>query len=330
MTTISVISPTYNAERTILKTIKSVQQQTYKNLEIIVINDGLSDRTLELLETVADARLKTYSYPNGGLPTARNRGIERAQGEYISFIDADDFWTEDKLEKQLTALQTNPDAGVAYSWFTIAIESENNSGDTSFVLGKKVFFSGDVYERLLVDNFIGNGSNILIRSSVLKRVGNFDPTLKSCEDWDYFLRLASQVNFAVVPKYQVFYRKGEGTMSSKGLVMEREGLKVIDKTFQNISRSPSRLKNKSTASFYRYCGKIYIDNAAKAEDVQRSKHKLAQAISLNPLIIFQADTYILAAKILLIQLLPGKLAKNIISVLKKLFLGRKMSKSDLI
>ena len=327
MPTISVIIPAYNVERTILQTISSIQKQTFKDLEIIVINDGSSDRTLELLSTVTDARLKVYSYPNGGLPTARNRGISRARGEYISFIDADDLWTVDKLEKQLAALQANPNAGVAYSWFTAMIEPKD-VGDVSFVLGKKAFFQGNVYDRLLIDNFVGNGSNLLVKSSAIESVGNFDPTLKACEDWDYYLRLARQTDFAVVPEYQIFYRKTAGTMSSHGSTMEREGLKVIDKVFNSVTQSQS-LKNKSIANFYRYCGKVYIDNAVTPEDVRQSKQKLIKAIALNPGIIFSSDTWILFFKIVLIQLLPKQLAKNIISILKKLFVNKKISNPDL-
>ncbi len=92
MPKISVVVPAYNSQNTISETITSVLQQTFSDFELIVINDGSTDRTLELLSDVKDARLKVYSYPNGGLPTARNRGIVRATGEFISFIDADDLW----------------------------------------------------------------------------------------------------------------------------------------------------------------------------------------------------------------------------------------------
>lgn len=98
MLKISVIIPAYNSGNTILETIASVLEQTESDFELIVINDGSTDNTLELLETVRDDRLKIYSYPNGGLPTARNRGIANSNGEFISFLDADDLWTKDKLE----------------------------------------------------------------------------------------------------------------------------------------------------------------------------------------------------------------------------------------
>jgi glycosyltransferase involved in cell wall biosynthesis len=319
MTIISVIIPTYNAQRTILATIKSVQQQTYKDIEIIVINDGSSDRTLEVLETVNDRRLKVYSFPNGGLPTARNRGITLAKGEYLSFIDADDLWTPDKLEKQLAALQAKPEASVAYSWTAVMLESENYLGKLDFFSGKRVAFTGDVYAKLLVNNFVGNGSNILIKREAIDLVGNFDPSFKSCEDWDYYLRLAAKCRFVVVPEHQILYRKTAGTMSSKGLVMETEGLKVIDKVYQTVPQKLQHLKKRSIANFYLYCGKIHVDCSVCSSDLSRGKAKLAQAIALDPLILFSSDTYILLSKILLKQLLPDSMVKGLISVLKKPF-----------
>ena len=107
MPTISVIIPAYNAEKTIFETIDSIRKQTFEDFEIIVIDDGSEDKTLEIVESIADERIKLFSYPNGGLPIARNRGIEHSLGDFLSFIDSDDLWTPDKLELQLTALLNN-------------------------------------------------------------------------------------------------------------------------------------------------------------------------------------------------------------------------------
>ena len=328
MATISVIIPAYNAQSTILETIKSVQKQTFKDIEIIVINDGSKDGTLELLKSVGDLskaealrdrRLKVYSYPNGGLPTARNRGIAKAQGEYLSFIDADDLWTPDKLEKQLAALQANPQASVAYSWIAVMLEADRHLDRVRFFSGKKVKFQGDVYKILLVDNFIGNGSNILIKRNVIDLVGNFDPSFASCEDWDYYLRLAAKCRFAVVPEHQILYRKTAGAMTSKGSIMEREGLRVIDKVYQTIPRKLQYLKKRSTANFYRYCGKIYVDCGIKRQDLKKGKIRLFKAIALDPLILLSVETHILIFKIILKQLFPDRIVKGLIAALKKPF-----------
>ncbi|WP_329607065.1 glycosyltransferase family A protein [Planktothrix agardhii] len=103
MPLISVIIPAYNAEKTIQETIYSVLKQTWQDFELIVINDGSQDATLEVLSSIQDPRLRILSYSNAGLASSRNRGITEATGEYISFMDADDLWTPDKLEAQFQA-----------------------------------------------------------------------------------------------------------------------------------------------------------------------------------------------------------------------------------
>ncbi len=194
MPTISIIVPAYNAERTIVETVTSVQQQTYSDFELIVINDGSTDQTLELLGKVQDPRLKVYSYENGGLSVARNRGIAQASGEFIAFLDADDLWTTDKLELQLTALQQHPEAGVAYSW-TLFMDEKGEL----FHADKPIFFEGNVCAQLLVSNFLASGSNPLIRTQAVTSIGEFDPLVSGAADWDYWLRLAARWHFVVVP-----------------------------------------------------------------------------------------------------------------------------------
>ena len=115
---ISIIIPAYNAEKYLESTIQSVINQTYTDWELIIINDGSNDGTLELISNFKDrdSRIKVFSYENAGVAHSRNRGIAKARGEYIAFLDADDLWTPNKLEMQLEALQNNLDVGVAYSW----------------------------------------------------------------------------------------------------------------------------------------------------------------------------------------------------------------------
>lgn len=278
MPTISVVIPAYNADRTILETVESVQQQTFSDFELIVINDGSTDRTPELLQSVEDQRLKIFSYENGGLPIARNRGISHATGEFITFLDADDLWTPDKLELQLAALQQHPEAGVAYSWTYFMHEKENiiHPGD-------RIFFEGNVQANLLVHNFIDSGSNVLIRRQAVESVGDFDPTCAGCADWDYWLRLAASWHFVVVPKHQIFYRISSGSMSAKVEVMEEVGLTVVEKAFRSVSPELQLLKNQSLARVYGYSAHLYLQHSGNGTDtVDRAGQKLWMAIRLYP------------------------------------------------
>lgn len=321
MPLVSVIIPAYNAEKTILETIQSIQVQTLSDLEIIVINDGSTDETVALVEAIADPRIRIISYENGGLPTARNRGIRNATGEFLSFIDADDLWTPDKLELQVEALRQNSEAGVAYSWTAFIDEK------SQFLYAwEPLFYAGNIYPDLLIRNFISNGSNILVRRSTVERVGEFDPTLKSVEDWEYYLRLAAISPFVLVPHYQILYRRSTQAMTSNVEVMEQANLTVIERAFQVAPPELQHLKSQSLANAYRYLAKQHFFNGMNQKKISDLTHrtslkkankKFLKAIQLDPKILFHRETQRLLIKLITVQLLPEKLANSLIQWVQK-------------
>lgn len=304
--TISVIIPAYNAAKTILETIQSIQQQTCSDFELIVINDGSTDNTLDVLATVADPRLKVFSYENGGLPVARNRGIERATGNYLTFIDADDLWTPDKLEAQLEALQHHPDTGAVYSW--TAFIDENSQ---FLYAWKPLYFQGNVYPNLLIENFISSGSNIMVRRQYIDLAGRFDPTLKSAEDWDYYLRLAALCPFALVPKYQILYRRSAQSMTSKVDVMEKNCLRVLERAFQVAPADYQQLKGQSLAHAYRFYAMLCIAHVTSRDGVRQATQKLLNAIRFYPKTLLDRTTQRLLLKLILLNLVPYQLATQL-------------------
>jgi glycosyltransferase involved in cell wall biosynthesis len=313
MPTMSVIVPTYNAERTIRETITSVLQQTFSDFELIVINDGSTDRTLELLNTVKDPRVKTFSYPNGGVPVARNHGLSHATGEFITFLDADDLWTPDKLELQLATLQQHPEAGVVYSW-AYYMDEEGES----FHAENPIFFEGNVYAELLVRDFIVSGSNCLIRRQAIESVGEFDPSIPGADDWDYWIRLALHWPFVVVPKLQIFYRQSSGSVSSKVEAMEKNNLRVIEKGFQAAPPEIQSLKNQSLANTYRYSAHLYLTRVGSGDAAKQAAKKLWMAIRLYPPILRESWTRNLLIKSLLIRLISPKVSRPLIQFISKL------------
>ncbi|MDF5732135.1 MAG: glycosyltransferase [Rhizonema sp. PD38] len=316
---ISVIIPAYNAEGTILETIASVQQQTFSNFEIVVINDGSTDSTVELLNTVDDPRIKIFSYSNGGLPVARNRGISHATGEFLAFLDADDLWTPDKLEQQLAALQQHPNAGVAYSWIYF-MEEKGNS--LSFHPSEPVFFEGNVYANLLVGDFIYNGSNTLIRKQAINSTGEFDPALKSCEDWDYWLRLALHWHFVVVPKHQIYYRRSTGAMSSKVEVMKEASLITLEKAYRSAPPELQYLKNQSLTSFQKYCADLYLKQSTNMSGVKQAGQHLWMAICLQPQTLLNRRFQKLVLKFLLLRIFSPEMTNNLFQFLNKVRANR--------
>ncbi|MGC9526204.1 MAG: glycosyltransferase [Limnospira sp.] len=247
MPKISVIIPVYNGEMTIRETIKSVLNQTFTDFELIVINDGSTDSTLDAIAQISDPRLQTFSYPNAGANVSRNRGLAKSSGQYISFIDADDLWTPDKLESQYQALQENPDAGLAYSWTDCIDESSQFLRPDS-----RATFSGDVLAPMLLAYFLSNGSNPLIRRQVFLELGGFDETLTFAQDWEMYLRVARHYPFAVVPKPQVLYRQSASAMSMNVVKKEVAVIQVINRAFDQAPESLQYLKPRSLGNFYKY------------------------------------------------------------------------------
>ncbi|MBD2579594.1 glycosyltransferase [Oscillatoria sp. FACHB-1406] len=247
MTLISVVIPVYNGQDTIEATLASVLSQSHCNLEVLVINDGSKDRTLDKVNVIKDARLKIYSYPNAGLSASRNRGIERAQGDYISFIDADDLWTPDKLELQLQSLKNNPEAALAYSW-TDYINSEGNF----LFSGGHNSEKGEIFEKLLVNNVLENGSNALIKTRIFAEVGDFDESLSAAEDWDMWLRIAEKYPFVAVDKPQILYRVSPSSMSANILNQEAQCRIILDRAFSRNPNLSNHLKTQTLKNLYKY------------------------------------------------------------------------------
>lgn len=313
MPVISVIVPAYNAERTILETLTSVQQQTFSDFELLIINDGSSDCTLKLLQKVIDKRIKVFSYKNAGVSVARNRGIAHATGEFISFLDADDLWAPDKLALQLAALRQHPEAGVAYSWTSLI----NEKGELLHA-GEPIAFEGDVYTKLLVRNFIYSGSNPLIRRQALDPVGEFDPTLTHGEDWEFYLRLAAYWPFVVVPKPQILYRQTQESVSSKVEVTEKAVQRAIEKAFLMAPKDLQYLKNQNLANLYQYLTGIRLAYVTNISQVEEAGQKLHMAIRLYPQTLLNRTTQRYIAKWLMMRILSPKVARYLTQTVKRI------------
>jgi glycosyltransferase involved in cell wall biosynthesis len=321
MPKISVIIPAYNAELTIQETIASVQQQTVTDLEIIVINDGSTDRTLDILQSIDDSRLKVFSYLNAGLSTARNRGIFQANGEFIAFLDADDLWTVDKLELQLAALLQHPESGVAYSWTYFMNEK------AGYIFpGDRLFFKGNVYADLLVRNFIASGSNPLIRKDVIDKIGGFNPKYSHFADWDYWLQISQKYDFVVVPQYQIFYRQSSQSMSSKLDGIKEAGCTFIQKLFQNAPDEYQYLKNQTLSIFYKYCADLYLQHSSDIHGINKAGYNLWLSIYSYPNTLIYKDTLKLLSRFIFQWLFPRKIADNLLGFLRNI---RKISQQQL-
>ena len=247
MSTVSIIIPAYNAASTLADTLQSVLSQTYQDFEIWIIDDGSQDETEVVVQAQSDPRIHFLKQSNAGPAAARNRGVAASAGELITFLDADDCWTPDKLADQVRVLAERPDAAVAYSW----TDYIDMAGQPLYA-GCRDRHEGEVYGALFRHNFIESGSNLMVRRAALEEVGGFDTSLRAVEDWELWLRLAEKYSFALVPKAQILYRVMPDSNSSNWNFQEKVLTQVLDAA---LARSPRRLaphRRASLTNLYQY------------------------------------------------------------------------------
>ena len=310
---VSVVIPAYNAERFLAKTLQSVLAQTYRHLEVLVVDDGSQDATPAIVTQMAqrDTRLRLLSQPNRGVAAARNMAIGQARGDLIAPIDADDLWLANHLSQLVECLVTSVETtGLAYSWSIDIDEQEHPL--PGFHAAK---ITGSVYSTLLCHNFLGNASCTLIRRSVLERVGTYSEQFQAenahgCEDWDLYLRIAAMYEFAVVPTFSVGYRKVSSSMSCNYERMARSHALMMQVAHQAAPELPTFLSRLSRSSLY-----LYFANQCSANQADRAALKwLWQALraDLSPLI--RVSTYQLTIRSLAIEhfavLTDGSMARS--------------------
>lgn len=205
---ISVVIPCRNMGKYVGAAIESVLAQTVAVQEILVIDDGSNDDTSEVLRRYS-ASIKALRGPGKGSAVARNLGILESQGDHIAFLDADDLWMPNKIERQIAALDV--DHGFVFSDFYR--EDDPQAPGAPMLAGYSAVAEGWVFSNLLRENFVSTPT-ALVRKQVLANAGIFKPALIGGQDFDLWLRIAKQTQFAWVREPLVFMRKHAGNISS--------------------------------------------------------------------------------------------------------------------
>ena len=208
-TLISIITPVYNVERFLAETIESVLAQTYLHWELILVDDGSTDRSAEICKQYVekDNRIKYFYKDNGGQASARNLGIKKATGSYITFLDSDDLYLEDKLENHFNDLE-NHQADFYYGGGYMLFENrtENKIEPYDWIYGEK---TGKDFFNVLYHSCAVNINTVLVKKGLFGHVGYFDEAteFRGTEDWDLWLRIALQVDRVYgTPEKKVYYR----------------------------------------------------------------------------------------------------------------------------
>ena len=202
--TVSTILPNYNYARFIGETIESVMKQTYTDHELIIVDDGSTDNSIEVIssyEARYPGRIRLVKKANGGLPSARNAALALCRGQFIAFLDSDDLWHEDYLRTMVSFFEQNPDAVAAYA------NAELFDSDSGRTLGHwfgprsfRTAYSGRCADKLFTrGNFIPIVT-AMIRREVLDKVGVFDEHYRVGEDWDFWLRVASRFDIHYIDR----------------------------------------------------------------------------------------------------------------------------------
>ncbi len=212
---ISIIIPAYQSAQTIRTTLDSVRGQTFKDYEILITDDGSSDDTLQICRQYArerpEMRISVYSIPHAGVAAARNDAIARASGEFVAFLDADDRWTPEKLERVAALIGSDPQADLIYHDVMMITRSGQNSKEVS---GPP---PADPYRHLLLENNFLATTSVTVRRSCLCKTGGFDcnPDFEICEDYELWVRLArAGAKFAYVPENLAEIVRADGSLSS--------------------------------------------------------------------------------------------------------------------
>lgn len=206
MPKVSVIIPTYNCGQYICQAVDSVLAQTYRDFELVVVDDGSTDNTRELLMQFGK-NLRYIYQENKGMTAARNTGIKNSSGEYIAFLDSDDIWLPNKLERQVKLLDEAPEVGLVYCWHYYIDEQGNRCKFWNNEVGRSFESGSRLFEKLIERNVIsGGGSTPVIRRECLAKSGMFDEALSYCGDWDLWLRISMDYIIAVIPEPLGCYR----------------------------------------------------------------------------------------------------------------------------
>ncbi|OPY61567.1 MAG: putative teichuronic acid biosynthesis glycosyltransferase TuaG [Syntrophorhabdaceae bacterium PtaU1.Bin034] len=198
---VSVIIPTYNRAGVVRRAVQSVLNQDYRHFEVLVVDDGSTDETGLFFRKINNDRLQFIRLEkNVGGAQARNIGLNRARGEFVAFLDSDDEWLPSKLTKQVQKFRDLPEEyGLVYCGLLFV--HHNGKPGKEYLMNA----SGSFLDDLLVQNLIGSMSSVMVKKRFLQPLGGFDPLMKSCQDWELYIRLMKMCRFHAVNEALVRY-----------------------------------------------------------------------------------------------------------------------------
>ena len=278
MMSVSIVVAAYNAEKTIAETVQSLIDQTYPDKEIIITNDGSEDNTPQILDDFAarfPGLVQAIHQTNQGQSIARNAALARAKGDFIAFMDADDIWAPNKIERQVEFLTRNPEYGLVYTEgrYIDAAGNKMERFDCS------TDFTGNCFETLYVKNNIV-GTSVMTRRAILDEVGTFVPELRACENWELWTRISHKYPITFIDEELSFYRRHGSNMTSNIDKMRENRLKAVEHNHRQYRDTVPNEPKLTSLSYYmahrgfagEYLGGLHLAKA-RQNIVQAPKHR---------------------------------------------------------
>lgn len=209
---VSVLMTTYNTVTYLPESVNSVLRQTYRNLEIIIVDDGSTDGTHEYLQTLSDPRIQTYTLEhNQHISCATNFGMSKITGDYLAIIDSDDIWYDCKIEQQIAYLSEHPEHKACFNWVTVIDENGDIADNTLPQISKLFQASNRTQEEWLthfffIGNCLNNPSSI-VETSVIPTIGLHNPLYVQGHDFDWWIRFTKHYSFGIIEEPLIYYRR---------------------------------------------------------------------------------------------------------------------------
>jgi len=260
---INVVTASYNVADYIGQAIHSALAQTFRDFELIVVDDGSTDGTLDVLRQISDHRIRLEPRPHQGASASLAHGIALARAPYLAFLDGDDFWNPNKLERHIRFLESHPAVDLTFSWSRIVDEFGRDSGLTSRLWNGSISCS-----ELLADNVIGNASSPVFRREALLAAGGIDVNFPGYYDLDAWLRMSLMRpgNLVAIPEFLTFYRRRPGQLTADVAMMERSFDRLLEKMRaiapEDVARSGKRARS-NMQRFFAY-GRYQADDYSAA------------------------------------------------------------------
>lgn len=261
---VSVIIPVYNGAAEVRRAIDSALGQINATVEVIVLNDGSTDQTASVLAEYGD-RIRAVNQQNRGLAGTRNNGIALATGEWVAFLDHDDYWLPEKLSLQLAAAKR--------TGFDVVYTNAGNFGDVARVADLRseptLMAEGNLLQPLLMDNFIVV-SSVMIRRTLIQETGGFDSSLPSVEDWDLWLKLSARgISFAAVREPVTMYQWRAGSMSKNYDLMRTTRKMIVERAFrtEQAKQLPWTVRRRALANI-ESCSAWFLAGSSPAKAVR--------------------------------------------------------------